>query len=543
MIPGVLGDIVYRRVGALELSLDAYVQKNGDRRPAVIVVHGGGWTSGSRIARVGQILEMLTRGGFNWFSIDYRLAPDHKYPAALADLRAAHDYIRCRAREFRIDPDRIALVGEDAGAHLAALFAAERPPGVKALVCLGGIYDLRSLPRFSGEDAGSALAGIFGLAGPGTAAERVLARASPVMKVAGGMPAVLAAHGTADSEVPPGQAVAYCEAIRRAGGECEVVLEEDAIHAVENWRPEQWGYKDRVVDWLSRHLDLREPDHSPYGGRHRKDVVYGTCEDVSGSKVHLLLDAWVPDGEGPFAAVIVAHGGGWEAGDKVTYLTPVLEPLSRAGFAWFSIDYRLTPRYRHPQQLEDLRRAVRYVRHHASHSRVDPDRLALLGESASGQMVVQVAAEPCAGLAASDDPVDREPCAVQAVVSFYGVYDFLPLVKDASPRSLLVRLFGLRSLDNRARAVLRRYSPLYHVHREMPPLLLIHGTDERLWKQAVALKEKLEEVGARHHLYAIDGAPHGMENWEGHPEWMGYKLQLVNWLRFQLRLKLRTGEN
>ena len=200
----------------------------------------------------------------------------------------------------------------------------------------------------------------------------------------------------------------------------------------------------------------------------------------------------------------------------------------------------MTPEHRHPQQLDDLRRAVRYVRHHAREFRVDPDRLAIVGESASGQMVVQVGAESCNGLSDSLNPVDRNPCTVRAVVSFYGVYDFLPLVTESSPRSLLTRLFGLADLNETARAILRRYSPLYHVHEGMPPVLLIHGTDERLWKQGVLLDRKLGEVGVPHELLAIEGAPHGMENWEGREEWMGYKKKLVDWLRLQLTV--RDGE-
>jgi acetyl esterase len=144
-IPGTLGDIVYRRIGDTELSLDAYLQKGEETRPAVIVVHGGGWTSGSRIARVGQLLEMLTTAGFSWFSIDYRLAPEHPFPAALDDLRAAFAFVRDHARELRVDPDRIAILGEDAGAQLGLLLAAERPPGLRAVVSLGGIYDLGAL--------------------------------------------------------------------------------------------------------------------------------------------------------------------------------------------------------------------------------------------------------------------------------------------------------------------------------------------------------------------------------------------------------------
>jgi BD-FAE len=118
IVPGVMGDIVYRSVNGKELALDAYVQKHGRKRPAVIVVHGGGWESGSRVAFVGQFLEMLTRAGYNWFSVDYRLGGIRNYKDALDDLRAATDFIRCNAKRFRIDPDNFALFGEDAGAHL-----------------------------------------------------------------------------------------------------------------------------------------------------------------------------------------------------------------------------------------------------------------------------------------------------------------------------------------------------------------------------------------------------------------------------------------
>jgi acetyl esterase len=506
LVPGVLGDVVYRRVGGVELALDGYLQRRGTNRPAVIVVHGGGGTSGSRVARVGQLLEMLTPAGFSWFSIDYRLAPEHPFPAALHDLRAALAFLRDHSEELRVDPERIAILGEDYGAQLATLLAAEKPPGLQAVVSLGGRYDAPS------------------------------PLASPLARVTPGMPPVMIVHGGADTTVPPAQARRYEETLAGLGVPVELVEVPGAIHDVENWRPEHWGYKDQVVDWLSTTLGLEAPRFDPYEDeRLRKDVVYGTFETEEGDEAgRLLLDAWVPPGKGPFPAVVLAHGGGWEAGDKVTYLTPVLEPLARAGLAWFSIDYRLTPAVRHPQQLGDLRRAIRYVRHHASELRVDPRRLAMLGESASGQMVAQLAVEPCDGIRSAPDPVDREPCTVAAAVSFYGVYDFLPMVEDASPRSLLVRLFGRTTLDDDARALLRRYSPLYHAHAAMPPILLIHGTGEMLWEQGEAFARRLEEAGADHELYRLDGAPHGMESWEGHPEWESYKGRLVSWLEEKL---------
>jgi alpha-L-fucosidase 2 len=227
------------------------------------------------------------------------------------------------------------------------------------------------------------------------------------------------------------------------------------------------------------------------------DVVYRRVGDVE-----LSLDAYVQKRGPRRPAVLVVHGGGGASGGRIARVGQLLEMLTTAGFSWFSLDYRL----------------------------------AVLGESATGQMVAQVVAEPCDGMTGATDPVDREPCTLAAAVSFYGVYDLEALVRDATPRSLLFRLFGRTTLDEESRRVLRRCSPLYHAHGGMPPLLLIHGTDEMLSDQGVAFAEKLRAAGADHELVRLDGAGHGMESWEGRPEWTGYKQKLVDWLEAKLAL-------
>jgi len=105
------------------------------------------------------------------------------------------------------------------------------------------------------------------------------------------------------------------------------------------------------------------------------------------------------------------------------------------------------------------------------------------------------------------------------------------MVTDAAPRSLLVRLFRRNELNDSARAELRKYSPQDRADKDMPPLLLVNGTGERLWAQAQAFDRRLTELGVKHDVIALDGAPHGMENWEGHPEWMFYKQRVVDWIR------------
>ena len=499
IVPGSKGAIPY----AAGLSLDAYVQRGPSRRPSIVVIHGGGWSSGGRAAHVGQILELVTRAGYHWFSLDYRAAGVAKADDSLTDLRAALAFIRCRAGAFGIDPSQLVLLGEDSGAHLAARLAAERPAGVIGAVLLGGFYDLAAVPSLE-----SALRG------------QDAAALSPARHVTAAVPTLLI-HGGADTEAPVEQARRYCGAIEQARGQCRFIEVPGASHRIENWWPSQWSYKQELTGWLAALTPTRTWRHQPRPGAVQKDIVY----DRAG---RLALDAFVPRRARPTPAIIIVHGGGWEAGDKVTYVTPLFEPLSRAGLAWFSIDYRLTPSFTHDQQIEDVRSAIRFVRDHHRQFNVDPARIFLLGESASGQIATLLAAEdlPLAG-----------------VISFYGVYDLEAMVTDASPRSLLVRLFRGAVLDDAARAVLRRYSPIHRARPEMPPLLLINGTGERLWEQAQAYRRRLAAVGARHDAIVLDGAPHGLENWEGRPEWSGYKARLVRWIEEVTAGKPRGGPN
>src|ERR1017187_5671241 len=78
----------------------------------------------------------------------------------------------------------------------------------------------------------------------------------------------------------------------------------------------------------------------------------------------LLLDLHGPDGPGPFAAAVLIHGGGFDEGSKSTNVRPLFEPLSDAGFAWFSIDYRLAPAVHFPEAIEDVNGAIRWVKAH-----------------------------------------------------------------------------------------------------------------------------------------------------------------------------------
>src|ERR1051325_4805736 len=91
----------------------------------------------------------------------------------------------------------------------------------------------------------------------------------------------------------------------------------------------------------------------------------------------LLPDLHVPDGAGPFPAAILVHGGGFDGGSRATNMAPTFQPLADAGFAWFSIDYRMAPDFRFPEARADVDAAITWVKANARAYKVDPAKIVL----------------------------------------------------------------------------------------------------------------------------------------------------------------------
>jgi len=239
----------------------------------------------------------------------------------------------------------------------------------------------------------------------------------------------------------------------------------------------------------------------------------------------LLLDASIPDGPGPFRAVIIVHGGGFARGNKVTYVPPIFQPLTRSGFAWFTIDYRLAPAAHVQDQISDVTSALAWVHEHAAEYHLDKTRIALLGESAGAYLVDYVAIA-----APKSTPV-------AAVVSFYGPADMLFQRKDRPLPENMRSFFGVTGTGAATEENLRKLSPYYMVRNGLPPFLLLHGTaDEQVpYEQSPRFCEALQAKGNRCELYTVPGARHGMGQWEEHADQRGYKVKVVEWLTQTLR--------
>ena len=268
----------------------------------------------------------------------------------------------------------------------------------------------------------------------------------------------------------------------------------------------------------------------------QKDVEYGR----PGGKA-LLVDLHVPDGPGPFPAAILVHGGGFDEGSKSTNVRPLFDVLANAGFAWFSIDYRMAPEFRFPQASEDIASAIRWVKSRAAEYRVDAAKVAIIGESAGGFLVNYAGTH--------ETPETR----VAAVVDMYGPVDYGKLAelrRDHPERFNMtsinrhasngggIHFFGAEQLDEAGLAKLHAISPIFAVHRGMAPFLCIHGTkdDQVSYEQSPAMCDAMHKVGAGCELITIANGGHGMSGWRA-PEMQHWKPEMIAWLRRTLNLK------
>jgi acetyl esterase/lipase len=232
------------------------------------------------------------------------------------------------------------------------------------------------------------------------------------------------------------------------------------------------------------------------------DVLYAT---VDGTPLH--LDVYEPadrDHE-TRPAVILIHGGGWTRFDKSTMRGMGLF-LARSGFVAFSVDYRLfqpPATNRWPAQLDDVQRAVRWVRANAAKYEVNPDRIGAFGHSAGAQLASLLGMEETRDN--SDPALAKYSSRVQAVVDVSGPTDFTT-EHDPGNLAFLADFFGADYAKHPE--IWRDASPAFHAAKEDAPFLIFHGTEDQnvAMAQAEELLAKLQEAGATASLVKVEDA-------------------------------------
>jgi acetyl esterase/lipase len=262
--PGLHRDLAYGTAGGVSLWLDASVPEGDGPFPIAILVHGGGWNSGDKanVGSEGKSADItpwfapLTAAKFTWFSINYRLAPAHRWPACFDDVQTAIRWVKAHAKEFKGDPNRIALFGHSAGGHLATLAGVlgTGDTRVQAVVGYAPVTDFEfELPARGGLSL--SLQNLHNQPKEVTPESlAILRETATINHVKPGLPPFLLLHGDADRTVPYQTSLNFQAKLRANGVVCDLITIPGGPHGLLTWEKILPGYADRMTAWLREKL-------------------------------------------------------------------------------------------------------------------------------------------------------------------------------------------------------------------------------------------------------------------------------------------------
>jgi len=227
----VVPNITYLIANNWEAKLDVYQARDATTpNPTLVYFHGGGWVAGSKEASSLTFLPFLSMG-WNVVNVEYRLAKVSLAPAAVQDALCALRWVYRNAKEYNVDSNRLVLMGNSAGGHLAlttgmspasesldSLCPGSEELNVAAIINWYGITDVNEL--LAGANVRSfAIAWLGGMANR----EEIAKRVSPLTYVRAGLPPIISIQGDADPTVPYAQNVRLHQALDKAGIRNELV--------------------------------------------------------------------------------------------------------------------------------------------------------------------------------------------------------------------------------------------------------------------------------------------------------------------------------
>lgn len=276
--------------------------------------------------------------------------------------------------------------------------------------------------------------------------------------------------------------------------------------------------------------------------RVERNLVYGMYSGAA-----MLLDVHYPAKSNGVGIVFIA-GSGWSA--PLGYAAPALKEspqvemyvpsLVQAGYTVFTLTHRATPTFRYPAQLEDVQRAVRFVRQNAARFAIDPARIGGMGGSSGAHLVSLLATMDGSGDTNDADPVNRQSAKLQCVVARAAPADLAQM--GGSLGAPLVTLFINASITDATAKNSVEYktaaaaSPITYVSADDPPMLLIHGDADRTvpFHQSEMMEAALRKANVPVKLIRIEGADHGPD-FPGAKNPPDYKAEMVKWFDTYLR--------
>ncbi len=237
------------------------------------------------------------------------------------------------------------------------------------------------------------------------------------------------------------------------------------------------------------------------------DIEYAKVGEIS-----LKLDLHRPQGENP-PLIVYVHGGGWRAGSKED--VPIAD-LYDKGFAIASVDYRLSTQAVFPAQVHDIKAAIRFLRAKAGLYHINASKTAIIGSSAGGHLAALV------GVSNGNQELEGkvgehldQSSDVQVIVSYYGASNLESILSQSTPKGRDFRIPALKLLlgdtPDKKPELAKLASPVTHLDKNDPPLLLIHGDADPQMppQQSQELAKAYESLGLPVTLIMLPGSLHG----------------------------------
>ncbi len=232
---------------------------------------------------------------------------------------------------------------------------------------------------------------------------------------------------------------------------------------------------------------------------------------AAGDNPRQTLDIIYPSvGEAPYKAIVIVHGGGWKYGDKrAETLAPMLQATTQ-GYAVVSLNYRLSDEVIWPKPLHDVKAAIRFLRAKGKDYELDTKNIVVWGSSAGGHIAMMLGAT-------NNHPAfenlsmgyENFSSAVQGVISWYGVADISRVTNLGSHPANEIMGFNVQENWEKTNDA----NPINLVGPDFPPILLVHGTNDKVvpYMQSVNMKNVVNEATGREiaTLMTVEGVGHG----------------------------------
>jgi acetyl esterase/lipase len=281
-----------------------------------------------------------------------------------------------------------------------------------------------------------------------------------------------------------------------------------------------------------------------------KNVTYGMYSGLA-----LLMDVHYPEKANGYG-VIVISGSGWQAElrygatplkDEQLVRTGLVQPIVAAGYTAFVLSHRAAPTFRYPAAVEDVQRAVRYVRHYAKDYKIDPARIGAAGHSSGGHLALMLGVLDALGNVKDSDPVNRESAQVQAVVTVAAPSDLAAFgssvgapFADTFVGAVHITPSGRSHREGSAEwQLFHDASPISWVSSADAPTLLIHGDRDPVVPvaQAEAMFKAFQAASVEAEFVRV---PNGGHVWAA--DWAGFPGVINRWFDSHLKIAEQTGK-